>query len=256
MGPHRQAMRHPKNYIATSLLILVGTLILAANSFAGEKIGTVTHANGPLFAKKADGTSRVLSINSIVEDGDTIITEKGTYGRIKFTDNSEMTLRPNTQIRISKYKFDKDKPQEDSSVYELARGGLRAVTGLVGKRGNMDSYKVNTAVGTIGIRGTDWGALYCQSDCGSYQNNSGQTPQNGLYVDVVSGKIVVSNSAGSQQFSPGQFGFVGLSQPPVILPPSSGVPISTDKGINKPPESVLGTHSGGNKPGQTDCIVR
>ncbi len=250
---HRRVMHPPKRIIVISLLALACALVLAANSFAGEKVGTVTNLSGPLFAKRADGTSRVLSRNSIVEEGDTLITEKGTYGRIKFTDNSEMTLRPNTQIKISNYKFNEAKPQEDSAVYALARGGLRAVTGLVGKRGNQDSYKVNTPVGTIGIRGTDWGALYCQNDCGNYQNNSGKTPDNGLYLDVSTGKIVVTNNLGSQEFNPGQFGFVSLGNPPVIVPPSSGVPISTDKGTNKPPEGVLG-----NQPGQKNfqCTVQ
>ncbi len=238
-------MHQTNRNIAISLLILACALVLAANSFAGEKVGTVTHLSGPLFAKKADGTSRVLTTNSAIEVGDTIVTGKGTYGRIKFVDNSDITLRPNTQITISNFKFNQAKPQEDSAVYELAKGGLRAVTGLVGKRGNPDSYKVNTATGTIGIRGTTYEATLCTNNCG--------TLAPGLYVFVLEGVIHVTNGGGTQNFSAGQFGFTpGFQQPPVILPKNPGIQFA-------PPASFSSTTSGGgqgSKPGQTDCQVR
>ena len=248
---HRRVVMHqPKNYIAISLLVLAYALIIAGNSFAGEKIGTVINISGPLFAKKADGTSRVLSGNSIIEEGDTIITEKATYGRIKFTDNSEMTLRPNTQIKISNYKFNKEKPQEDSAVYDLAKGGLRAVTGLVGKRGNLDSYKVNAPTGTIGIRGTTYEATLCNK-----ANNNCGNLTDGLYVFVLEGAINLTNAGGSQTFNAGQFGFTpSFKTPPVILPKNPGIQFT-------PPASFTstggqGSKPGGNKPDTVDCQVR
>ncbi len=238
-------MHRAKNNFAISLLILACALVLAASSFAGEKIGTVANLSGPLFAKKADGTSRALSRNSIVEEGDTIITEKSTYARIKFTDNSEMTFRPNTQIRISNYKFSEAKPQEDSAVYDLAKGGLRAVTGLVGKRGNKDSYKVNAPTGTIGIRGTVYEAMLCNNNCGKLPN--------GLYVSVLEGAIHLTNGGGSQNFNAGQFGFVAsFKQPPVVLPQNPGIQFT-------PPPSFTSSGGQGPKtgaPGQTNCQVR
>ena len=87
--------------IVISFLALSFVLIFYAVSFAGVKAGTVTHLSGPLFAKKADKTTKALSINSVVETGDILVTEKRTYARIKFTDEGEMVLRPGTQFRIS-----------------------------------------------------------------------------------------------------------------------------------------------------------
>jgi hypothetical protein len=240
-------MDQAKNFIAISLLGLACALVLAANSFAGDKVGTVINLSGPLFAKRADGTSRVLSRNSIIEEGDIVITEKGTYGRIKFTDNSEMTLRPYTQIRISNYKFNETKPQEDSAVYDLAKGGLRAVTGLVGKRGNKDSYKVNTLTGTIGIRGTTYDAALCTNNCGSLAP--------GLYVQVLDGAIHVTNGGGSQNFTAGQFGFTpGFQQPPVILPQNPGIQFTPPPSFSSTTGSGKGTAGG--SPGNVDCQVR
>ena len=130
--------------IAISLLLLSLLLIFSSVSFAETEVGRVTNLSGPLFAKKADGTTRVLSANSAVEQGDTLITEKRTYARIKFTDDGEMTLRPNTQFKVSQYTFDQAKPKEDNVVFNLVKGGIRSITGMIGKRGNQDSYKLET----------------------------------------------------------------------------------------------------------------
>ncbi len=231
--------------LAASLLMLIASVAIAGDA------GQVMNLSGILAVKKEDGTSKLLSVKSEVQEGDLLTTEANTYARIKFIDGGEVVLRPGTQLKIVSYRFAEDKPQSDNILLSMLKGGLRAVSGLIGKR-NHDAARYNMPTATIGIRGTDWGALYCQNDCGGYQNNEGKTPANGLYVDVASGKIVVSNSQGSQEFSPGQFGFVNLGQPPVIVPPGLGVPISTDKGTNKPPEGVLG-----NQPNQKDfqCTV-
>lgn len=244
MVMHRRVMHRASQNIAISLLILACALILAANSFAGEKVGTVTHLSGPLFAKKADGTSRVLSVNSIIEEGDTIITEKGTYGRIKFIDNSEMTLRPNTQIKISNFKFNEAKPKEDSAVFDLAKGGLRAVTGLVGKRGDPDSYRVNAPTGTIGIRGTTYEAMLCDNNCGKLPN--------GLYLFVIAGNVVLKTNVGTQTFNAGQYAYVkNIQTMPVLLPQKP------DLNFTLPPSVTSGDTKGPKTGGDnTNCTVR
>ncbi|MBV8657920.1 MAG: FecR domain-containing protein [Burkholderiales bacterium] len=238
-----------KKYLSITALVLC----LATSSAWAAVAGTVTQLAGVLTAQRSDGGAKILALQSSVESGDLLATGNNSYARIKFTDGGDMTLRPNTQLRIEGYQFQQEKPQEDNAFFRLVKGGLRAVTGLVGKRNGLESYKVATPTATIGIRGTDWGALFCENDCGGYTNNSGKPPAPGLYVDVVSGKIIVTNGGGAQEFSPGQFGFIGgLQTPPIILPPNNGVPISTDKGLNKPPESVLG-----NQPNQKDfqCTI-
>ncbi len=198
----------------------------------------------PVFADSAGTVTQLAGVLTDHKVGDLLSTGGNSYATVKFADGGGITLRPNTQMKVEDFKFQQEKPQEDSAFFRLVKGGLRAVTGLVGHRNGFQNYQVATPTATIGIRGTDWGALFCQDDCGGYQNNGGKAPQNGLYVDVVSGKIIVTNGGGAQEFTPGQFGYVNFGQPPVILPPSNGVPVSTDKGTNKPPESVLGNQSG------------
>lgn len=218
-------------------------LLLHAVSFAGTVAGKVTHASGPLFAKKADGTTKVLTINSSVEVGDILVTEKSTYARIKFSDNSEMTLRPNTQIKITNYNYVEAKPHEDSAVYDLAKGGLRAITGAVGKRGNQDAYKMNTPTATVGIRGTVFECHFCEGDCGKLPN--------GLYLFVSSGAIIANNSGGSQHINAGQYAYVSSpGAKPVILPGNPGLNFSL------PPSVTDKSGSSKGKGSNTDCVVR
>jgi hypothetical protein len=162
-------MKPAKSFTATKALTLLASVLaslgLCGIARAGQ-VGTVTHLNGPLLAKKADGSVRVLSAKSVVEEGDVLITEKATYARIKFVDNSEMTLRPGTQMKIESFVFEQEKPEHDSATFSLVKGGLRAVTGALGKR-NHERFGLSTPTATIGIRGTIFIAEYVPPDTAS-----------------------------------------------------------------------------------------
>jgi hypothetical protein len=138
-------------------------LLLAALLFAGsawaDVAGTVTHLSGPLVAKKPDGTVKVLAVRSEVESGDTLVSEKNTYAQVKFIDNSQVTLRPGTTFKIEKFAYDADKPDADKASFDLVKGGLRSVTGALGKR-NKEKFELKTPSATIGIRGTTFIAQY------------------------------------------------------------------------------------------------
>ncbi|WP_338849727.1 FecR family protein [Massilia sp. W12] len=128
-------------------------------ALAAQVVGTVLNVSGPLLAQKVDGSVKILTNRSEVEQGDTLISEKNTYARIKFVDNSEVTLKPNSQFRVNNFVYDETRPQEDSAVLSLIKGGLRSITGLLGKR-NKERYSLNTPTATIGIRGTTFIADY------------------------------------------------------------------------------------------------
>ncbi len=172
----------------------------------------------PLAAKKADGTSRILALKSEVMAGDTLATAEDSYARVKFTEGGEVTLRPNSQLEIREYSYEADRPERDNIVLGLAKGGLRAITGLIGKR-NQSKVQINTNAGTIGIRGTNLGALQCDDDCEKIRNAAGTVPANGLHVDVSEGAIAFTNNRGTQEYAAGQFGYVrDLDTPPAMVP--------------------------------------
>ena len=224
------------------ILILMVFFSPASSAWGAVSAGTVTHLSGPLLAQKVDGSLRALYINSAVEEGDLLTTEKRTYASIKIRDNSTITLRPNTHFKVEQFAFDEDRPREDRSFYALIRGGMRTITGLIGKRGDADSYRVNTPTAVIGVRGTGYEATFCQQDCGKLPD--------GLYVEVSNGAIIVYNKAGSQIYNVGQYGYVsGPTGAPVLLPEKPELPPFS-------PPPLLMPGPGGSPPGPLSCEVR
>lgn len=223
-----------KRIPANAILILATWLVLAPWSSAhAAGVATVSNLSGVLSAKLVDGSIRVLSVKSDIMPGDVLTTEKDSYARIKFSDGGEVTLRPNSQLKIDDYNYDEQKPEKDNFLFSLVKGGLRTVTGLIGKRGNRDAYRLNTANATIGIRGTSFGVLFCNNDCGNIKTASGKTPENGIHIDVAEGAVEVKNTAGAVILKAGEFGYTPSSNiPPQPVQKEEAVKVSTASDTN------------------------
>jgi hypothetical protein len=254
-------MMPPKKCTVTkafAALLLAGFCNLA---LAGQVAGTVINLSGALMAQKADGKIKVLAVRSEVEAGDTLVSEKNTYAQIKLIDNSEITLKPNTTFIVEAFAFDAGKPDGDSASFNLVKGGLRSITGLLGKR-NKEKFQLKTPTATIGIRGTTFIAEYMAPPVASAQPGAAggvATPAGaalapGLYVHVIDGIINLSNKGGSQSFAAGQFGYTAsLIQPPVIVPANPGLKFTPPPAFSAPPS---GGNGSANKAGTVDCVVR
>jgi hypothetical protein len=250
-------MNPSKKCIATkafAALLLAGVCSMAT---AGQVAGTVINLSGALMAQKADGKVRVLGLKSEVESGDTLVSEKNTYAQIKFIDNSEMTLKPNTTFKVESFAFEAGKPEADSASFSLIKGGLRSITGLLGKR-SKEKFELKTPSATIGIRGTTFVAQYVPPPlpakaAGPTAGAGGLPP--GLYVQVIDGLINVTNKGGTQNFAAGQFGFTpNPIQPPVIVPKNPGLLFAPPPAFSLPPPTT--TADSGAKAKTVDCEVR
>jgi len=82
------------------LLIAAALCMCSRFALAGQLAGTVIKLSGPLTVKKLDGSVKVLAVGAEIEKGDTLITGKNTYAMILFIDKSEITLRPDTIVKI------------------------------------------------------------------------------------------------------------------------------------------------------------
>lgn len=224
--------RHPSACNSALKLILLASLWLASLG-AWAAAGVVTHLSGTLVARLADGGSRVLSVKSSVNEGELLVTQDNTYARLKFQDGGEIVLRPNSQLEVNQYTYQAEKKEADSMGVNLLKGGMRMVTGALGKR-NPERVKIETPVATIGIRGTHLGMLLCRGDCRDMPTVTGRAPQDGLHVDVAEGVIAVTNPAGQQIIAVGQFGYVqSRESPPTLVPPSQGIQVTMPQSISQ-----------------------
>lgn len=213
------------NFIQLMKVTSVFLLIYASSSiaYAKESVGKVIIFSGVVAAKDPGGKLRVLSRKSEVFKKDVITTEKDSYARIRFTDGSLLVMRPESTISIDEYHFSKNSPKKDAAVINLLEGGLRTITGLIGKRGNKDSYKTKTRHASIGIRGTIYGVLLCEgSSCAGLSGKQRPT-RDGQYVNVSKGRIVIRNNTGIKSVKTGQFAFIPSSTTSIkIMPKDPG----------------------------------
>lgn len=175
---------------------------------------------GEVRATASDGSSRVLARGAQVGSGDTIDTGSGR-AQMRFTDGALVSLQPQTQFRIDQYAF-AGKPAEDRGFFSLIKGGLRTITGLVGK-GNRDAYKLTTSVATIGIRGTEYSVAY----------------GNSINLTTGDGAVDVCNGGGCLTVTDGQSAYVAdQNTPPVVIEVKTDLPApppSNSGAITPPP---------------------
>ncbi len=163
---------------------------LCCGQAMAEMAGRVNFVMGTVSAISVDGTKRTLSKSDLVYGGDRLETDKGRL-QIRFTDGSFMSFQPNTIFRLDRYNFNKAAPEQGSLQFNFLRGGMRTVTGAIGKV-NRANYTVRSPVATIGIRGTgyastmdkgiltlsvDKGIVNLSNEFGSSNINVGQTFQ-------------------------------------------------------------------------------
>jgi len=212
--------------------------------------GSVTHLSGTLSVTKPDGSVRILSQKSRIESGDTINTERDSFAQVEFADGARLTLKPNTSVRIERFSYAEEKPQDDALFYTLLKGGLRAVAGVVAER-SAARYQVSTAAGTVGLLSAvadcAGGRSECPEDskvvrvgradvykplrsatvaiddCASTRGGDCAGLDAAVFVAVADGDAVVRNPQGQVGLSAGQAGAAAVNQRPIFLANDPGL---------------------------------
>lgn len=227
---------------ASNMMRLIPVLALALLTLpahAAVPAATVVSLVGTVSAQSPDKKTRILCEGATLDALETVTTQKKSYVRLRFSDGGQITLRPQTSLRLDSYHYDETQPAQDGITFNLLKGGIRAISGAIGHRGNQDAYKAQAGVATIGIRGTRYGLLLCQNNCeglladNTEDEETKQDPDkkkripsvnNGLYLEVSAGEIAVNNEAGARDYLAGQFGYVGeRNAPPTLLPSDPGL---------------------------------
>ncbi len=202
----------------TRSVLRAAAIAALAWPLAAAAQATVQFLSGTLHVQRADGSVKLLAEKSDLKVGDVVSTERDSYAQVKFTDGGQLTLRPQTQVKIDGYAFSESEPQKDNYAVSLLKGGFRAISGLIGKRGNRDAYRMRTATATVGIRGTDYVAIVIPAG-----GQEGLAP--GTYVTVREGAVGVIAGGAEQLVGAGQTGFsADLGLPARLIPPPPNLP--------------------------------
>jgi len=201
------------------LLTALVAVLLSGHAVA-ETAGRVNFVVGEVSAISSDGNRRALMRGDLVNSGERLETGKGRL-QIRFTDGSFISLQPNTVFGLDNYTFAKNKPNEGSLLFNFIRGGMRTVSGAIGKV-NRTNYKVKTPVATIGIRGTGYAAT--------------QEPNGRLLLTVSKGMVNLANDFGNSNVpAGGTFQVLGGEAPKQAL--GESVEARSDSPREKPTEN-------------------
>lgn len=227
----------------TRQAVLLG-MIAAAFPVTGYCVaaGHADFVSGDVVAIATDGSRRPLVKGSEIDSGDSINTVSNARVQIRFTDGGYVSLQPNTSFRVAQYNFQGKTDGEEKGFFSLLKGGLRAITGLIGHR-HRDNYKVTTAVATIGIRGTGYNVVL----------------GDGLSVSVADGSISLTNNGGTLILTQGQSAFVAdMNTAPTLTFEKPATPPASLSGTGTPPPpedyvagDCVGTCGGGVSAGTT-----
>lgn len=172
-----------------SIRSVFGVVLLGMAGLAMAQLAVVQTVRGDAKAQSGADVSTPLVPGQSLEAGTQLVTGDNGQAVVRFQDGHIVALKNNSTVKIAAYNYNQQQPASSSFVMELLRGGLRSITGLLGKA-NPQAFRLITPTATIGIRGSDWMAAL---------------QDNGLYTGVHSGGIVVNNAANSLLVEAGQF---------------------------------------------------
>ena len=179
-------------YSLICMMIAVLSLILPVE-YAYAHAGKVLFASGKVTVKSKRHSDTILKRGSSVWPGDLVMTGPDSSVQIRAGDGSFISLKGNSQLIIAAHKHTGPVDKQHSSL-ELVKGGMRAVTGLIGKN-KPDNFRIKARGSTIGIRGTEFVVQICDDDCNQAKQGEKKEPaKNGVYVGVVTGAITVEKN--------------------------------------------------------------
>jgi hypothetical protein len=136
----------------------VVSLMLASPARAADGVvGTILEVEGSATVTPESGAAAPAAVNAQLHLDDTVQTQAGSRVYILFIDDTQMTLSENTKMKIDNYVFDAADTADNKAHYSALEGAFQYVSGLIGHKENPD-VQVETPVGSIGIRGTDFWA--------------------------------------------------------------------------------------------------
>jgi hypothetical protein len=179
------------------LISLISSQLLCA-----EEVGLIQYTHGAVIMQNMDGSNaRLVAKNTSFQRGEVLLTGDESFIIVKLKDETRLTLRSNSSFSVEQFNPAKDSTA--SATLRLFRGGVRVISGYIGKR-NADAYKIKTNVATLGVHGAVLDVRLCKDDCEEENKRFIKTHDKtvtveeaapGLYVSLSKGKVSLKNKS-------------------------------------------------------------
>ncbi len=191
-----------------AIMALWFCLMIAAGAQAAV-VGRFTAVDGPVdILKQGKVPATAARVNDGVEPGDVIRTKAKAKAQVKFIDDSQVTLAPESRMAVADYTYDADKG-ERRAVLSFFKGVMHTVvTGLL--KVQAPNFLMQTHTATLGVRGTETYTVLLPNATGAY---------------LIEGLLEVSSNnpqiQGGQLLGRMEFSTIPRGQPPTMPRPIS-----------------------------------
>lgn len=127
-------------------ILLILTILVSPQIYAENIIGQITKLKGFVKRDKMDMRS-----GDKIYEGDTLQVEDASFVRVKLSDNTQISLGPNSEFIFKKNKISDGKRDQ---VFNLIKGKMRAIINKKATKGEKIRFKVKNV--SLGVRGTEF----------------------------------------------------------------------------------------------------
>lgn len=124
-------------------------------AYAQLGAGTVSFVIGDANVSTALTPDQAIHRGDQIAAGQIILTGANGHVHLKMIDGAFVSIRPMSRFRIEEYKYDAENPKDSRVKFTLESGTVRSITGKAGQSAKQ-SFRLNTPLAAIGIRGTDF----------------------------------------------------------------------------------------------------
>jgi hypothetical protein len=136
-----------------ALVIAALAVTLTVPAAAADDVGLFKVAKGTVHIERAK--QRVpVSVGTIVQEGDVVITGADGSAGITFKDDSLLSVGPDSVLAIDRFAFDTT-THAGAFDTSLRQGTMAAVSGKIAKQ-SADAMRVRTPTTILGVRGTEF----------------------------------------------------------------------------------------------------
>jgi hypothetical protein len=124
-----------------------------ALSASAAEIGRVKVAKGEVTIERGGAVLRV-EVGTRVQSADVLRTGADGLVGLTMSDNSLLSMGPNSILSLDRYDFDATTQQGQFDA-KLTKGSLAVISGRIAKQ-SPDAMKVRTPSSILGVRGTEF----------------------------------------------------------------------------------------------------